>query len=67
MLSISFTIIFVSQKNSLALKNKYPNVNCAETERDESGNMNLWKKSAIEEFMINHRAEENGLKTHYED
>ena len=67
MLVVSFAIIFVSAKTSLALKNKYPKVNCSLTISDMSGNMDLWQKQAIEEFQINTALEAADKRTRYED
>ena len=37
LLSISFTIIYVCQKSSLALKNKYPKIDCKEFSKPYEG------------------------------
>jgi hypothetical protein len=42
MLGISFAIIYVSQKNSLALKNKYPKINCKEFGMDYIGKKDVF-------------------------
>jgi hypothetical protein len=53
LLSISFVIIFLSQKASLAKKNKYPKVQCSSFEADYDGRMKDWTIDSINEYQVN--------------
>lgn len=53
MLCISFVLIFTAQKNSLAMKQKYPKQNCVEIGMDYENRRSAWKKDAIGEYLIN--------------
>ena len=66
LLSISFTIIFISQKASLAKKNKYPKVQCSSFEKDYQGRHNQWSIDSINEYQVNLEYEKNLLPTHFE-
>jgi hypothetical protein len=66
LLSISFTIIFISQKASLAKKNKYPKVQCSSFEKDYTGRHNEWVIDSINEYQVNLEYEKNLLPTHFE-
>lgn len=66
LLSISFTIIFLSQKASLAKKNKYPKVQCSSFEKDYDGRTPEWQIDAINEYQVNLEYEQNLLPTHFE-
>jgi hypothetical protein len=57
----------VCQKNSLALKNRYPKVNCKATEDENKDSFDMWQKNAIEEYQINIKNELMGKKVHFED
>lgn len=56
LLGISFTVIYVCQKNSLALKNKYPKINCNEFGLDYVGKKEMFQREAINEFLHNQNA-----------
>ena len=53
LLGLSFAVIYVCQKNSLALKNKYPKINCNEFSRDYVGKKEVFQREAINEFLHN--------------
>jgi hypothetical protein len=53
LLLISFFIIFVSQKNALALKNKYPPSRCGDTETQYEDMFDKWERNAIIEYKEN--------------
>jgi len=56
LLGISFVVIYICQKNSLALKNKYPKINCAEFSQDYIGKKEVFQKEAINEYLHNRNA-----------
>lgn len=66
LLSISFAIIFICQKKSLAFKNKYPRVKCSRYQDNYLGHHDEWKDDAIREFVLNRQLENAGSDTNYE-
>ena len=58
LLSLSFTIIYICQKSSLALKNKYPKLNCKEFSENYIGKRDTFQKEAINEYLHNFNAQE---------
>ena len=58
LLGISFVVIYICQKNSLALKNKYPKLNCREFAENYVGKRELFQKEAINEYLHNLNAVE---------
>lgn len=56
LLGLSFIVIYVCQKNSLALKNKYPKINCNEFSQDYVGKKDSFQREAIKEFLHNQNA-----------
>ena len=53
MLCISFSVIFVCAKASMAKKAKYPKVNCEDFASEYVDRLDLWEHDAISEFKIN--------------
>jgi len=53
LLGISFSVIFVCQKASLAKKEKYPNVNCIELQKEYNNRADSWMRDAILDFKVN--------------
>ena len=63
MLGISFAIIYKAQKESLALKFKYPKINCKEFSKDYSGKRYVLKKKPFKNscktrIKIQHQGEQ---------
>lgn len=55
MLCISFSVIFVCAKASMAKKLKYPKVNCEEFASEYVDRLDYWEHDAISEFKINEK------------
>jgi hypothetical protein len=66
LLAISFAIIFVCQKKSLAFKNKYPKVQCARVSDNYLNHHDDWKHDSIKEYIINVKLEYDSKDTAYE-
>lgn len=65
MLCISFSVIFVCAKASMAKKAKYPKVNCDDFASEYGDRIDLWENDAVIEFKINEKAIEKNEETHY--
>jgi len=66
LLGMSFSIIFLCQKKSLAFKNKYPRVKCAGYADNYGNHHDEWKHDAIKEYIINKKLEFSSKATNYE-
>lgn len=66
MLIVSFTIIFLCQKKSLAFRNKYPRVQCNRYAINYKNSHDEWKHDAIKEYIINQKLIEDEKDTAFE-
>ena len=64
-LAVSFSIIFAASKASLAKKEKYPKINCAEIINNYGTRHDLWEKDAVIEFKQNKLAEDEDRETNF--
>lgn len=65
MLSVSFYVVLICQKNSLVLKNKYPMLSCTDTFNSFKAKPEEFSKLAIEEYQYNKNLESKGEMTNY--
>lgn len=65
LLSISFSVIYICQKESLSRKGKYPKVNCHEVDVEYAGRDSRWENDAVQEFKLNQEYSQSGLETHF--
>ena len=65
LLLASFFLIFVLQKRSLALKGKYPSVDCNQYAEEHKGRYESWKRDAINEYKVNTAEFEKLGQTHF--
>lgn len=56
----SFFVIYTSQKMALALKSKYPKMNCDPYLEEYENRREVWMKDAINEFRAQEAREERG-------
>lgn len=59
-LACSFLLIYTAQKTSLAMKQKYPKLNCKEVNAEYEGRRDKWMRDAVNEYIINTAIEEKG-------
>lgn len=59
-LACSFLLIYTAQKTSLAMKQKYPKLNCKEVGDEYANRRPAWMRDAVNEYIINNAIEEKG-------
>jgi hypothetical protein len=59
-LACSFLLIYTAQKTSLAMKQKYPKLNCKEVGDEYNNRRAAWMRDAVNEYIINNAIEEKG-------